>query len=260
MIKIITDATCCDEWGGNVTKMLEERKEGDMTVPEYIWSFFDLSNGYNYVRMRRGIPQKIPWIQKQMTEDRLVAITERMKTFEFNHALKVREGKSFVTDGMALEDKENMEAYYDTYTESTSWAVLSLFVHRTIRKVGKGEEADNRYCYWPLSQPWVNHRPIDLNLIDGKNGYIESLSKETNLVWSSQQGFSVPYCVSNEAVGEDDKIDIEFMINSGESKTNADEYVQDKTSNSAAGNVHCVKVDKESLNKCINTLKVSCQP
>jgi hypothetical protein len=257
MIEIMRDATCCDEWADDVTKRLNESNEAGGQVPEYIWSFFDLTSGFNFQGLEDETSKTIPWIQQQMTTERFERINERMKIFKDTKSIVVRHGTQFVKDNMFLEDNENMEKYYDAYTESTSWAVLSLFVHRTIRKVGKGEEEDNKYCYWPLSQPWVNHRPIDLSLIEGKDGYIESLSKETNHVWSVQQGFSLPYCISNDEVADDDKIDIEFMINSGESKTNADEYIQAKDSNCAAGKVHCVKLEEESLNQCVDILTVS---
>jgi hypothetical protein len=238
--------------------MLEKSVEKKEPVPEYIWSFFDLSGGFNYHRYStKTKAQLLPWIQKQITGNRLSAIQKRMKQFKFNEHIATRKGSEYVTDGMDLEDKVRLNEYYDSYLESTSWSVLSLFVHRTIRKVGKGLEDDNKYCFWPLSQPWVNHRPIDLGLIGGDGGYVDSLSSSTNLVWSSQQGFSLPYCVSNKIEGTAEQIEMEFMINSGESKTNAEVYVQETDSNSPAGNVNCVGLDNESLIKCIKMLQVS---
>ncbi len=50
---------------------------------------------------------------------------------------------------------------------------------------------------------------------------------------------------------------MEYMINSGESRTNEEEYVHEKNMNGAAGNVHCVSLKRESLLKCIDCLSVS---
>jgi hypothetical protein len=69
----------------------------------------------------------------------------------------------------------------------------------------------------------------------------------------------VPYSISVDEVSAKDKIEMEFMINSGESKSNAEEYVQDKHANSAAGNLHCVKLSEDNLEVCIDLLSVSSQ-
>jgi hypothetical protein len=256
MIKVIKDATKCDAWADDVTKMLDDAEPEKNSVPEYLWSFFDLTGGFHYIKQNNEI-QNIPWIQKQMTEKRFAAIIERMSAFKFNESINVEEGNLFLTENMAFEESEDLKQYYDSYPQPTSWAVLQLFVHRTIRIVGKGDEPDNKYCFWPLSQPWVNHRPIDVSLIGGDQGYINSLSTRTSVEWSTQEGISVPYSVSDETVSAEDKIEMEFMINSGESKSNAEEYVHDKHSNSSAGNLHCVKLSDENLDLCIDLLSVS---
>jgi hypothetical protein len=119
----------------------------------------------------------------------------------------VDEGDTFLTENTVFEEDDDLKKYYDSYPQTTSWAVLQLCVHRTIRKVGKGEELDNKYCFWPMSQPWVNHRPIDAALVGGDKGFINSLSTQQNVEWSTQEGISMPYSVTDEAMSSEENID-----------------------------------------------------
>jgi hypothetical protein len=257
MIEIIKDATLCKDWADDVSKMLTESEAEKTECPEYLWSFFDITGGHNYM-VEDGEVQSTPWIQNQMSSKRYEKIMKRMDAFQpVEGGFHIDEGDEQVNEKMAVEDISRMNKYYDSYVQTTTWAGLQLFVHRTIRTVGKGEEEDNKYCFWPLSQPWVNHRPIDVSLVGEKGGFIDNLCNSPSVEWNSQQGFSIPYCVTDEKVDGSVVIDMEYMINSGESRTNEEEYVHEKNTNGAAGNVHCVSLKRESLLKCIDCLSVS---
>lgn len=263
VIEIIKAATLCDEWADDVLgKIAEAVKLNQTTIPQYIWSFFDITGGY--VFMKGSDP---PWIQKQMTKARMEAILEKISTAvqsnsskkpgPFPRLVSPEIGTRMVNAELDPAQENNFNEVYDSITENTTWSVLQLFVHRTIRRVGKGEEDDNKYCFWPLSQPMVNHRPVDLSLIGGPEGYIANLSKNKPPEWESQQGFAVPYSVSRSKVDEKKRIEMTFMINSGESKTDAEDYVQHlgaDGANGPAGNLHCVALCTESLDKCLKAL------
>ncbi len=253
MISIIKEATKCDGWAEDATQALDNATG---KVPPYIWSFFDMSGGFNYTGSEPNT-KETPWIQKQMTEERLEAAVTRLENFKVVHNPSIAKGKKKVTENLFLSEQDRLNEYYDSINESPSWAVLQLFMHRTIREVGKGEEEGNKYCYWPLSQPWVNHRPIEVGLLDGPGGYISNLSHSTANQWEAQQAFTIPYLVSSVEVEEKKKVEMAFMINSGDSKTNATEYVLEENANRAAGNVHCLGLTRESIGDCYTFLTVS---
>jgi hypothetical protein len=265
MIDILADATGCDDWANDVREKLISCKGSDIDASksaqeqrkciQYIWPFYDISRGFIY-SMIKGELQNVPWIQKKMTHARLEKIIQRSKEFKANSNPTFQIGTKTLDEETEFDDEGNLNGFYDAYDETISWSVLQLFVHRTIRKVGKGADENNKYCFWPLSQPWVNHRPIEVKLLNQKEGYIERLSTSTSLVWGSQKALTMPYAVSTRKVKGDKKIEMTFMINSGESKTNSEVYVEETDFNKAAGNLHCVGMTCEDLDTCIDALTV----
>lgn len=256
IIKIIKDATGCDRWADDVTESVEAQTDAKRSVPSYVWRFFDMTMGFDYYNVEDKTVIT-PWIQKQITKERYDKIKKRMADFQLDGSQAVRSGGKYVRDGQEFDLEEKLNEYYDSYNDTTSWAVAQLFMHRTIRMVGKGEEEENKYCFWPLSQPYVNHRPLDVGLIAGEEGFISRLSNSTGNEWESQQAFMIPYCVTSDVVQKEKKVNMTYMINSGLSKTNSDEYVPESERNGAAGNLHCVGVTKERLSLCIDCLTVS---
>jgi hypothetical protein len=256
MIDMIRDATKCDDWAADVFDMVTKTTDDKRKVPKYVWSFFDMTAGFDFGG-KEGTKRIVPWIQKQMTVERYNSVAKRIGTLLITKESTPLKGTKMVEGNTNLGEDERLNEYYDSLNQSTTWGVLQLFLHRTIRKVGRGNEEDNKYCFWPLSQPWVNHRSVELDLIEGSNGYIDNLRKSTTNEWESQQALCIPYCVSSENKEDKDKIKMAYMINSGDSKTDANEYVREQHTNMAAGNVHCLGLTTEAVNGCWKAVLVS---
>jgi hypothetical protein len=256
IVNLIEAATLCTDWAIDVRKQFVDKYDAMKQVPPYVMSFYDMTGGHDYEYVEKKATS-IPWIQKQMTEDRLLAIKQRISLYDADKiSCNPTEGNKKVpnaTDPQFL-DEMNPKDYYDSVVERTTWSVTSLFMHRGIRVVEEGEEARNKYCLWPLCQPVVNHRPVGVNYIDG---FITAMKGEKTLNWENQPGAIIPYCVAKQKDKEKQSIALGFMINSGQSATNDSEYVVESKVNLIAGPVECVGCEETELDKCFFMLTVS---
>jgi hypothetical protein len=254
---IIEKATLCTDWATHVRNEMTKTYDDKQEVPKYLMSFYDMSGGHDYC-YKDERATKIPWLQKQITEGRIDALKQRITLYKDSTevAITPNEGVRDLEDGkhLIMEEDINMADYYDVITENATWSMTSIFMHRCIRVVEKGYAEDNKYCLWPLCQPWVNHRPVGVKFIDE---FVKTMKMNKGIYWEGQSGASVPYCVDEKKEGSTDSIQLEFMINSGESATNANEYVKGTEVNLPAGPVCCVGCDETELDKCYFVLTVS---
>jgi hypothetical protein len=255
IIGIIEKSTLCTDWAKDVRKQLADKYDEKKEVPNYVMSFYDMTGGHEY-EYKDDKPTVVPWIQRQMTEERMLDIQQRISLYDRQGiSCKPNQGDKYLPTTIPTNFSEDMNItdYLDSVVESTSWSVTNLFMHRCIRVVNGGEEEDNKYCFWPLCQPMVNHRPVGVDFI---TGFVTAMKGKKSFHWENQSGAVIPYCVAKKDDDEEKAIALEFMINSGQSATNAKEYVGSEF-NLPAGPVKCVGCEGEELDKCFSVLTVS---
>jgi hypothetical protein len=257
IINVIEKATACTEWGADVRKKVGDGTGNDRFIPPYVMSFYDLTGGFDYIYLNDK-PSRRPWIQKQITEERLRRHNIKLEDYTgSNISYTPYVGNMEIIDGDAIEDNEDLplDNYNDSITASTTWAVSSIFMHRCIRKVGTGWDRENKYCLWPLCQPRVNHRPVKVEWIDE---FVQTIKTKQSTYWENAICSVVPYSIEIAKDQESIDVPMEFMINSGEEETSADEssYKMGER-NLPAGLINCVDCDEHDLMVCFGFLTVS---
>jgi hypothetical protein len=227
LIEIIHKATFCDDWKTWILKDKDENKR----FPPFLRAFYNLTskddedvtrvNTYLETMLQHVAPQHLRSLREtnaKTTSENvarykewsdLISDTDLNNKFSCNAYGKDEKTKmnfNLATEFIVPGDKNpislnDLSQTADSFTEETSWSVLSLFYHPGICEVPNVRCNKKRFAFWPTCAPKVNNRAVDYKILinSEEQCMITEFTENFETSWVTQGARIVPYCVTSES-------------------------------------------------------------
>jgi hypothetical protein len=272
MKELIFNATLAKKWELYVEKAMEENP---CILPDYLMSFYYMGND-DVDNKEDDIPTMHKYINNSDAVDRnfkeFNQLKPTMETFEkmlVSSTKKVRKYDDINDIDYHLEE-ERIQGFMATF----NFLTLGLFTHMGIRIPGSreefsekaeavGKEFQNAFCFEPGCQPKFNNRdiPVPEWLWDepaGKNSLINAIESGSELPWSSQACYVIPYQVKITHDGAEEKDDETPIKSILERTRNISKTQRRKDLDLFDGNLVAEEASYEEAVKAFEAIAVRC--
>jgi hypothetical protein len=224
IVDIISKATMCTEW----KKWIENDIKTKQRLPPFLRCFYNLTSVFEEMGVedhlwmqtylsKNAYPHVRGTLLPNFKEDQVKSIPDATEGATLNKkwmkdgghngrqcALRIMEVEGWNIANSVLEytdhfSDSDLNPVTDSFNNSNTWSVLTLFSHPAICVVPVHEKEETKFAFWPTAAPHVNNRHVEYSELIKPNdeGFVHQFV-ESDTLWDAQSVRILPYCVTND--------------------------------------------------------------